>query len=37
MNKRQSDYLDHIREAASLACEYTRDMDKTDFLADRKT
>lgn len=37
MSNRQSDYLGHIREAAALACEYTKDMDKAAFLVDRKT
>jgi uncharacterized protein with HEPN domain len=31
------DYLDHIEEAAILACDYVRGMTKETFLDDRKT
>lgn len=34
---RLSDYLDHMEEAAQLACGYIEGMDKDDFLADKRT
>jgi uncharacterized protein with HEPN domain len=34
---RVSDYLSHMLEAARLAREYVRDLNKADFLQDRRT
>jgi len=34
---RLPDYLDHLLEAARLACSYVADMSKDDFLADKRT
>ena len=31
------DYLEHMLEAARLACAYAEGLDKNDFLADRRT
>lgn len=31
------DYLDHMLEAAMLACSYVEGLSKEDFLADKKT
>ena len=31
------DYLEHILEAARLACSYAEGLDKNDFLSDRRT
>ena len=31
------DYLDHMLEAARLACSYVEGMEKDDFLADKRT
>jgi len=31
------DYLEHIEEAANLATSYVKDMDKSEFLADKRT
>ena len=31
------DYLDHMLEAARLACSYVEGIKKTDFMADRRT
>jgi len=31
------DYLEHMLEAARLACAYTEGLNKDDFLADRRT
>ena len=31
------DYLDHMLEAARLACSYVEGVKKTDFIADRRT
>jgi uncharacterized protein with HEPN domain len=31
------DYLDHMLEAARLACSYTEGIGKEQFLADRRT
>jgi uncharacterized protein with HEPN domain len=31
------DYLDHIEEAANLATSYVKDMDKSEFLSDKRT
>ena len=31
------DYLGHMLEAAQLACSYVEDLDKDDFLADKRT
>lgn len=38
MNKnRLSDYLDHIRQAASDACGFIEGLNKPDFLTDKRT
>lgn len=34
---RLPDYLDHIIEAARLACSYVQELGKEDFLADKRT
>ncbi len=34
---RLSDYLEHIRQAASDACSFAQDMDQDAFLGDRRT
>lgn len=34
---RLSDYLDHMLEAARLACSYVEGMNKDDYLADKRT
>ena len=34
---RLPDYLDHIREAAALACSYVEGLDQADFESDRRT
>ncbi len=34
---RLPDYLDHIIEAATLACTYVEGISKEDFLADKRT
>jgi uncharacterized protein with HEPN domain len=34
---RLPDYLDHMIEAARLACSYVEGMSKEDFLADKRT
>lgn len=34
---RLPDYLDHIIEAARLACSYLQGLGKEDFLADKRT
>lgn len=34
---RVSDYLDHMLEAAQLACSYVEGMNKVDYLADKRT
>jgi uncharacterized protein with HEPN domain len=34
---RLPDYLDHIQEAVSNACDFTEGMAKSDFLADKRT
>lgn len=34
---RLSDYLDHMKRAASDACAFTEGMSKDDFLTDRRT
>jgi uncharacterized protein with HEPN domain len=34
---RLEDYLEHIREAANLACSYVEGVNKDDFLADKRT
>ncbi|MGC9519976.1 MAG: DUF86 domain-containing protein [Desulfuromonadaceae bacterium] len=31
------DYLDHIEEAANLATSFVKDMDKSEFLSDKRT
>ena len=36
-DSRLSDYLSHMREAAKLAIEFLQEMDKHDFLEDRRT
>jgi len=33
--RRLRDYLDHMLEAARLACSYIEGMDKEEFLADQ--
>jgi uncharacterized protein with HEPN domain len=35
--QRLPDYLDHMLEAAGLACAYVEGLDQADFLADRRT
>ena len=34
---RAADYLQHMQEAAQLACGYVEGMDKQGFLTDRRT
>lgn len=34
---RLSDYLDHMRQAAINACSFAEGLDKSDFLADKRT
>jgi uncharacterized protein with HEPN domain len=34
---RLSDYLEHMRQAATDACEYVEGMSKADFLVDKRT
>ncbi len=34
---RLTDYLDHMQEAARLACSYVEGLDKEDFLEDKRT
>lgn len=34
---RLSDYLDHMQQAAKDACDFVRDMNKEEFLADKRT
>lgn len=34
---RLPDYLDHMLEAARLACSFVDDISKNDFLADKRT
>ena len=34
---RLEDYLEHIRQAANDACTFVKGMDKTAFLADKRT
>jgi len=34
---RLSDYLEHIRQAATYACSFVEGQSKEDFLADRRT
>lgn len=34
---RLTDYLDHMRQAASDACSFVEGLSKEDFLADRRT
>lgn len=34
---RTADYLQHMTEAASLACDYVEGLEKADFLNDKKT
>jgi len=34
---RLTDYLDHMQEAARLACSYVEGLDKNDFLEDKRT
>lgn len=34
---RLTDYLDHMLEAARLACSYTEGIGKDEFLADKRT
>jgi uncharacterized protein with HEPN domain len=36
-DNRLPDYLEHIRQAASDACSYVAEMNKEDFLADKRT
>jgi uncharacterized protein with HEPN domain len=36
-DSRLRDYLDHMQQAASDACEFVDGMDKSDFLADKRT
>jgi uncharacterized protein with HEPN domain len=36
-DSRLPDYLDHIIEAARLACSYVQGLGKADFLADKRT
>lgn len=36
-DSRLVDYLDHIAQAAQQACDYVDGMDRTAFLADRRT
>lgn len=34
---RLPDYVDHLREAAQLACDYTASMSRESFAEDRRT
>jgi len=34
---RLTDYLEHMQEAARLACSYVEGLDKADFLEDKRT
>jgi uncharacterized protein with HEPN domain len=34
---RLADYLDHMRQAATDACNFVEGLSKEDFLADRRT
>ena len=34
---RLADYLDHMRQAASDACSFVEGMEKSEFLADKRT
>jgi len=34
---RLPDYLDHMLEAAQLACSYIEGLDKNEFIADKRT
>jgi len=34
---RLPDYLDHMIEAAQLACGYVEGLDKIEFIADKRT
>jgi len=34
---RLPDYLDHMLEAAQLACNYVEGLDKNEFNADKRT
>ena len=34
---RTADYLDHMVEAAGLACSYVEGLGKADFLEDKRT
>lgn len=34
---RLTDYLDHMRQAATDACSFVEGLSKEDFLADRRT
>jgi uncharacterized protein with HEPN domain len=36
-DSRLRDYLDHMQQAASDACGFVDGMDKSDFLADKRT
>jgi len=36
-SNRQGDYLEHIRQAATDACDDVEGMTKADFLADKRT
>ena len=36
-DSRLSDYLDHMQQAATDACEFVATMDKVDFLEDKRT
>lgn len=35
--KRLSDYLDHMQQAATDACSFVEGLDKADFLEDKRT
>lgn len=37
MRHRLPDYLEHMAEAAGLACSYVKDMSQAAFLADKRT
>ena len=34
---RLSDYLEHMQQAATDACDFVKDLDKNDFLEDKRT
>ena len=36
-NNRLSDYIEHIRQAATDACDFVQGMEKSRFLEDRRT